>query len=352
MYKRQVLDDAGRPIAHSWLPAGTAPPAATRTWAIVPGNTVRVLWKRLPAHNPVQALAAARAMLADDLAEAPESLHIAIGPGDADALRPLAVVAPERMRGWLAQLEALGVRADGMIPDCLALPLPEGTRVVAEWQDEWLVRDAGLAFRAAPALARQLLGPDARPGLDPEAAHAAMVAGLTRPALNLLQYGFAPAELRATPSRGRLMAVLSLLLLASPLVLLLAEGLRYRHAATRLQAADQARIDRHLPGRPASLNAQAWLQQAADRQQRGAQLPSGLARLSAAIMASAATHLEVLHVDAAGMITATVLHPDDAGLAELLARLHAAGVAAESAGTRPDGAGLRSELVIQPEAAP
>ena len=341
---RETLHPAPEPDA----PA--APAAAERVWAIVPGTDVRILWLPMSVRNPVQAQAAARVLAADELAEPVERLHIAIGTDSLAAERLVAVTAPERMHGWLTQMQALGLHADGMIPDCLALPAPDEGTLVAEWEGDWLVRASQLAFRAAPGLGRHLVDAARSHFLrDAEAVEAAIRDGMATPAVNLLQYDFAPRSLApGQPSRRLLWRLLAALQL-SPLALLLVDALRYQRAVEQLQQGDAARIDRALPGRPGSLNAQAWLRQVAGQQRQAYGMSGTLSRISSAVMATPDSHLQALHVDADGLATATVLHPDEAALQAMLARLQSGGDAARGEATRPDGAILRTEIVLEPE---
>ncbi|MEI6486464.1 MAG: type II secretion system protein GspL [Sphingomonadales bacterium] len=115
----------------------------------VPGEDVALHWLDLPPLGPVQAAAAARAALADMLAEA--DAHVAVAPGS--GLRPVAVVSPALLAGWLAQAAAAGMRADAILPDTLLLPAPaagwsvwrDGERVVARSRAAAMAGEADLA---------------------------------------------------------------------------------------------------------------------------------------------------------------------------------------------------------------
>ncbi|MCP1104703.1 type II secretion system protein GspL [Serratia nevei] len=51
----------------------------------------------------------------------------------------LAGVAPAQMQAWVDRLSACGIRADKMLPDVLALPLP-GQCSALHWRNQWLIR--------------------------------------------------------------------------------------------------------------------------------------------------------------------------------------------------------------------
>ncbi len=326
------------------------PATAERIWAIVPGTGIRVLWLPMSVRNPVQAQAAARLLAADELAEPVDRLHIAIGTDGLAPERLVTVTAPERMHGWLGQMRSLGLNADGMIPDCLALPAPAAGTLIADWEGDWLVRASRLAFRATADLGRHLVDAESSHFLHgSESVEAAMREGISTPAVNLLQYDFAPSSIApGDPSRRLLLRLLALLLL-SPVALLLVDALRYQRAAERLQQSDAARIDRALPGRPDSLNAQVWLRQVSRQQRQSRGLSATLSRISAAVMAVPGSHVQAMHADEDGLVTTTVLHPDDTALKTILAQLQSAGRDVHAEATRPDGGMLRTEIVLVPE---
>ncbi len=133
-----------------------APAPGTRIIAAVPGEDVSLHWVDLPALAPAQARAAAR-MIAADLGAGPaETTHIAVADGA--GLRPVAMVAHDRMRGWLDRLADAGLVPDHVIPDMMLLPLPADGVSVAALPGRTLVRGTALAFVADPDLAPLLIG--------------------------------------------------------------------------------------------------------------------------------------------------------------------------------------------------
>ncbi|WP_187775821.1 type II secretion system protein GspL [Luteimonas suaedae] len=358
---RLSVDDDGRVLARERLRTGAtaAQPAAatqTRTVLVVPGTQAPALWLELPARNPVQALAAARALIAERLAGSGEALHIAIAAAAGDeARRPVVTVERALMTQWLERAAALGITVDALVPDHLALPAPEddGVVVVADG-DERIVRGPRLAFRSEAALAALVLEGRAQQVVEagPQA-EALLAAGARQPAIDLLQYDFArtPAQPRGARAWRRA-AVLAALLALSPLLLWGAEALRYTLAARALEAEAAAMVDAALPGRapaqPPLAAARAALRQAQAR--------DGFAHAASALFAAVprieGAQLDRLSYGEDGALRATLSHARADELDVLRDALAGAGLALQPAGTRRADGRLHSELDILPEPAP
>ena len=65
--------------------------------------------------------------LEDKLAEDVDSLHFALGRRGTGNRLPVAIVAREKLQGWLAAFRERGVTPDAMVPDMLCLPLIRDT---------------------------------------------------------------------------------------------------------------------------------------------------------------------------------------------------------------------------------
>lgn len=117
--------------------AAGAPPAAAlararRVVALVPAEAVLVVdTPRLSAARAQFAKAVPFA-LEDQLASPVEDLHFALPERLTAARVPVAVVARERLRGWLARLAEDGIRPDALLPDALALPANDGGTIAIE----------------------------------------------------------------------------------------------------------------------------------------------------------------------------------------------------------------------------
>lgn len=155
-----------------------------------PADAVALHLVSLPALAPAQALAAAR-VLAGELSAAPvESLHVALGPVQANGRRWLALVDADAMAGWMARLE--GVEVAALVP--APLLLPDGSRMARG--ELVLVRDGEMAFAAEPALAEMMC-----PALGALAEATAM--GGQDGLLDLRQGRFSPVQ-AWRPEAGRL----------------------------------------------------------------------------------------------------------------------------------------------------
>jgi general secretion pathway protein L len=97
-----------------------------RVVVLVPAADVRLAMVNLPAKQVAKVLQAAPYLLEEQLADDVETLHFALGARQLDGSWPVAVVAHERLRQWLALFTERGVRPDAMIPDVLALGVPDG----------------------------------------------------------------------------------------------------------------------------------------------------------------------------------------------------------------------------------
>src|SRR5690606_7601148 len=227
------LDPRGRILSRRPLdPAHPAPPGpAARTVVAVPGEAVRTLWLDLPAHNPVQALAAARILLQEHVAGDLDGLHIAIGPSG-QGPRLLAVADDAQVHAWRQRAQALGVVPDALVPVQLLADAPADRPLqVLEHDGLWLVRGPQLALAAEPALAQRIIGTRGMRQVEDAAAVEALLAAGAAAAIpggiDLLQYAHARPRDRAVSSRRRRLALLAALCLLSPLLLQGASALRH-----------------------------------------------------------------------------------------------------------------------------
>lgn len=103
--------------------------AGRRLVVLVPSAEVRLTSVRLPARQLAKVLQAAPFALEDQLADDIETLHFALGARQADGSWPVAVVSRARMSQWLGYFSERGLRPDALIPDVLALPVPDDAHV-------------------------------------------------------------------------------------------------------------------------------------------------------------------------------------------------------------------------------
>lgn len=97
-----------------------------------PAQDVRLLSAAVPARQASKAALAVPYALEDQFAEDVETLHFAIAPTpQANGEWPVAVVAAQHMRDWLAPFNARGLVPEALIPETLALPWRDDGRWTA-----------------------------------------------------------------------------------------------------------------------------------------------------------------------------------------------------------------------------
>ncbi|USJ01838.1 type II secretion system protein GspL [Xanthomonas prunicola] len=329
--------------------AATTPRApVARTILVVPGVDVHLRWLTLPGRSIAQSVAAARLQLAEHLAVETQALHVVIADrADADGTRLVAAVDSGVMQRWLARAMQCGVVPDAVVPDCLLLePGADAAAAVMHWDGRWLIRGAGLACSLEPETARTLLG-DRAPAVPPAADTAQSIACFARCApyapINLLQHAFATKTAIVQPIGLRRLAALAALVLLSPVVLLLAQTLRYEigarvlhaRAATQLGVRDAAAV-------PAALQTHRQAGTATDR------LAVQLSTLFAAVDTLPAAELDQLDYTATQPLRARLLHTDDASLQQLSARLAEAGWHVEPGSSQVEDDRLRTPFALEP----
>ncbi|APP86083.1 type II secretion system protein GspL [Xanthomonas hortorum pv. vitians] len=335
--------------------AASAPfEASARCVLVVPGVDVQLRWLTLPGRSTAQSIAAARLQLAEHLAVETQTLHVVIAEtAEADGTRLVAAVESAVMQQWLARAAQLGVTPDAVVPDCLLLEPgadgadgADGAAAVMDWDGRWLIRAAGLACSLEPEAARMLLGeraPLQPPTSDPALAIACFARCATRTPINLRQHAFAakPATLRmVTPRR---LAALAALVLLSPLLLLLAQTLRYEIGARMLQSRAAAQLGVHdAAAVPAALQARRHAGAAVDT------LALQLGSLFAAVDAIPAAELDQLDYQSAQPLRATLLHTDAASVQQLSARLAEAGWRLQPGTSQSEDDRLRTPFVLEP----
>lgn len=317
----------------------------THTVLAVPAEEVHVAWLALPARNPVQARAAASAMLATQVAAAQDTLHVAIATDADDAGNRLVVgVDHAVMQRWLDEARSRDIEPDIVVPDCLLLPSPppgdEGTLHVLQRDGRWLVRGAGLAFAADAALAEMLVGDRPLTMVDDDV----LSRGAQSAPVNLLQGAYAREPDRPSPARRLRWLAAAVLLL--PLVMPAASAARHAWAAHALgeTARDEAAalLGTEVDDPLAATDARRQLLDARDT------LPRTVAALTAAVAARPGTRVDTLHFSVADGLVAGVVHGGPADLAALDASLAEAGLALAILEERPAADGRqRTELRLE-----
>ena len=123
-----------------------------RIIALAPSEHITLTQVSLPVRQTSRLLQAIPFALEDQLADDVDDLHFAIGSKLSDGTTPVAVVAKEKMQGWLSAFEEVGLQLDLMLPDVLALPWQaDHTTLCIDQNNRCLVRDAAMRGYALPS---------------------------------------------------------------------------------------------------------------------------------------------------------------------------------------------------------
>ena len=269
-----ALDAQGRVLsgANAGAPAPAAIAGARHVTVLVPSEQVVLLETDAVSARRAQLAKAVPFALEDQLASPVEELHFALPEHVAGTRLGVAVVARATLRGWIEALMQLGIRADAIVPDSLAVPLArEGASVLIEparallrWGPahacvcqtaalgQWLAVIAPASvqvhdFRQAPRL--DLPVEVARYHERQSDPLALLAAAITRePAINLLQGEFAPDH-RHVPAervwrRAALLAGAGVIL---ALVYAAGDYLRLERESDRLEQAQHEALRASLP---------------------------------------------------------------------------------------------------------
>ncbi len=323
-------------------------PEPLRTIAVGPGTDVTIRWLDLPVGGLAQQRAAALWMLRDSLAVPAERLAVAFGPVPAPGEPRLVVLAGRSLLdAWVDYLDALGVRADAIVPDVLTVPEPgiedllnavafgasvalRGGRFAASVQSDLVALVAGsrrvVAIEEASEVERSLV----------EAALA--------PPVNLLSDPIrAVGTARGSWTRALAMAAV---LVVSPLVLLAAAAARDDANARRDADQTRSEIGRVAP----DLAARPYPVEALRERVRSAPPPGGVvgatAALYAAIEAVEGADLDLLIVDPEAGMKASITHTDFQDIRAIARTLEAQGLRLTETGTLEDRGRIVSDIMI------
>lgn len=118
---------------------------------LVPSESVLLLAVDLPLASHAKRLAALPFAIEDRIADPVESVHLALGSEIAPKRYLVAVVRHALMRDWVEVAEAEGLAHAAMVPDALALPVPDEGWSAEASNERVLVRGADGAGFAMPA---------------------------------------------------------------------------------------------------------------------------------------------------------------------------------------------------------
>ena len=323
-------------------------PEPMRTVAIVPGPEVTIRWLDLPVGGLVQQRAAALWMLKDSLAAPTDRLATALGPiPAAGRSRLVALVGVPLLQAWIDYLEALGVRADAIVPDVLTVPEPaEDDRLNAVvFGGATALRGRGFAASVQPDLV-ELVAASRRvePITDAAEVERALVEAALAPPINLLT---SQDRVRGDARRSwALASAMAGLLVVSPLVLIAAAAAR-DDAAARADAdrarAEIARIAPDLATRPDPVEAL--------RQRVRAAPPRGgvvgaTAALFAAVEGVEGAELDLLIVDPVAGMKASITHADYQDTQSIARAMRAVGLEVTETAALNDRGRIVSDITI------
>ncbi|HWK35534.1 type II secretion system protein GspL [Sphingomonas sp.] len=223
------MGNASAPIAARsgvWRLDGEKPVPVTAdgpATLLVPTEAVRLIAADLPIASRAKRLAALPFAVEDLIAEPVESVHLALGAEIAPKRYLVGVVGRVRMAAWVAAADAAGLGAAALVPDALALPLPDaGGWAVGLEPARAVVRSAdGTGFAIPAAMLRTAWEGAGRPPATgygdalPEEMGAAgadlgadsVAERLRAPALDLRQGDYAVRR-RRVPGVGRRLALI------------------------------------------------------------------------------------------------------------------------------------------------
>ncbi|ATE63535.1 type II secretion system protein GspL [Rhizorhabdus dicambivorans] len=163
---------ADRAAGGVWMLDGGVPHAiaasAARDLLLVPAEQVLVLGAALPLPSRAKRIAALPFAIEDRIAARADQVHLALGAQGPGGEWLAGVVDPALMAGWVAEAEAAGLGDATIMPDALALPLPEpgcwsvhriGARILARLPD-------GTGFAAMEPLFLSIWAAAGRPECD------------------------------------------------------------------------------------------------------------------------------------------------------------------------------------------
>ncbi len=323
-------------------------PEPMRTVAVCPGVDVSIRWMDLPAGGGAQLRAAAAWRLRDELATTPDRVVTVVGPSAGpEQPRLVAVVGHGLLQAWSDYLEALGVRAEAMVPDVLTLPEPEQEDVLTavRFGENVALRGRGFAATVQPDLADAIAGERRVIAVeDPREVERALTAAARSPAINLLDAGAREGGLGQAGWRRA--AILAVAALVSPLLLVGAAAVRDDLAARRLRSEAMAAIAAQAPELAREADPVA-----AVRRRAAAAPPPGGVTASAAALFTAVEGIEGVELDTfiAGPedgVKATLSHPGWSDMDEINRRLAEAGMAVTVEATVEDAGRIVSDISI------
>lgn len=323
-------------------------PEPMRTVAVAPGADVTIRWLDLPAGGLAQQRAAALWLLKDSLAVPSDRLAVALGPvAAADQPRLVAVVGLSLLQAWVDYLDALGVRADAIVPDALTVPdSGEDDRLNAvAFGPVMALRGPRFAASVQTDLVEMIAAPRRVMSIqDPAAVEQALVEAALVPAVNLLS-AHDPARGTARRNWARASAMAGLLVI-SPLVLIAAAAARDDASARADVARAEAEIARVAPDLAVGPDPVAALRRRVQSAPPRGGVVAATASLFAAVESVEGAELDLLIVDPATGMKASITHGDYQDMQIISRAMRANGLEVTETGTLDDQGRIVSDIMI------
>jgi general secretion pathway protein L len=142
-----VADGTGRIVFREQRGAlleAAALAAGRRVCALVPAADVLLTEADVPLKSGVRAQQVVPFALEEQLVEDIESLHFALGRRTSESPRmPVAVISRALLEGWLAELEAAGLKPEAVFAESELAPINPGQAVAVLEGDDAIVRPPG-----------------------------------------------------------------------------------------------------------------------------------------------------------------------------------------------------------------
>lgn len=323
-------------------------PEPMRTVAIVSGTDVTVRWLDLPAGGAVQQRAATLWLLKQELATSADRMVVALGSAPAPGLpRLVAVTSAALLQAWTDYLEALGVRADVLLPDALTLPEPDAddALVAVAFGPHTALRGRGFAASVQTDLVDLVAGMRRiQPIAEPAEVERALIAAALSPPVDLLSARDRP---RDAGSRSWARAAgLAAALLASPLVLIGAAAARDDISARTDIDRAHSEIARVLP----DLAREADPVRALDRRIRAAPPPGGVVAATAGLFTAVerveGAELDLLIVHPEEGMKASITHDNHGDIQAIDGVMRSTGLTLTETSTLEDRGRIVSDVMI------
>jgi general secretion pathway protein L len=311
-----------------------------RTVLAVPGTDVTLHWVDLADNlTPVQAAAAARLQLADELPDVISEVHVVAGRRE-NGLTAIAVTPAARVAAWLAVARERAMEPEVILPaPMLLMPPGEGLVCYRGAEEEAGAPDyrgTARAFSIEDDLAELVLRDSHVREIGDDVREAGLGPVLADPPINLRQGLFARRrEVVIDAARVRWLVLLGLVLLIVSLLIQIAAIMRTTWAADRYEA--EAKEVRRALGSPSG-----------PARPAGAGYGVLAAALFDALRETPTAQLSRLVYEADGSLRASLLADSQATIDALRARLEARGLAA--AGGPPTNLGGRAagDITLRP----